>query len=383
MRKPYLKNILTASALLVGLVAQAQDAATTAAPAVSSTSATENTLIYLLVSASAVLLLAVLLLGNVLVKLTAMAIDKRAAKTIAVLLFIFSVGIASAQGTAPVTGDKPYELPFRYDVLVGGAVLGMELMVVFWLLIRINALVAEISDEKKKAFSFNIHMPLIFDKLNASVAIEKEKDILLDHNYDGIHELDNNLPPWWKYSFYLSIIWAFGYIGYYYFGGGPTSHDEYIAEVQQAKIDVDAFNKKNALNVDESNVKLADAAGILDGQDIYKSNCAACHGNAGEGNVGPNLTDDYWIHGATLNDVFKTVKYGWPAKGMKSWESDLSGVQIKNVVSYIHSLHGTNPANAKAPQGDLFKEGAVTASDSTMLQPADSNAVAVADTLKK
>lgn len=382
MRKPYLKNILTVFAAIAGLVTQAQEAAPAAAPVASAASSTENTLIYLLVSAAAVLLLAVLLLGNVLVKLTAMAIDKRAAKTVAVLLLMFSVGLASAQGTA-VTGDKPYELPFRYDVLVGGAVLGMELLVVFWLLIRIKSLVAEISDEKKKAFSFNVHMPLIFDKLNASVAIEKEKDILLDHNYDGIHELDNNLPPWWKYSFYISIVWAAVYLSYYYFGGGPSSHDEYVAEVQQAKIEVDAFNKKNALNVDESNVKLADAVGITDGQDIFKTNCAACHGNAGEGNVGPNLTDDYWLHGGSLNDIFKTVKYGWPAKGMKSWQSDLSAVQIRNVASYIQSIHGTNPANAKAPQGDLYKEGAVASGDSTMLSVADSNAVAVMDTVKK
>jgi cytochrome c oxidase cbb3-type subunit 3 len=297
------------------------------------------------------------------------------------MLLLFCVNFLSAQGVAPA-GDKPFQLPIRLDVLIGAFVLGIELMVVLWLLLKINSLLAEISDEKEKSFSFNIHMPLIFDKLNASVAIEKEKDILLDHNYDGIHELDNNLPPWWKYSFYLSIIWAIFYLGYFYFGGGPSSHDEYIAEVQQARIDVDAYNKKNALNVDESHVKIADAAGITDGQDIFKTNCAACHGNNGEGNVGPNLTDDYWLHGGSLNDLFKTVKYGWPAKGMKSWESDLSAVQIRNVISYIHTLHGTNPANAKAPQGELFNDG-TTAGDSTAVMPIDSSAIAATDTTKK
>jgi cytochrome c oxidase cbb3-type subunit 3 len=382
MIKSYFKNTLTVGGLLACLVAGAQDATPAAATATSSgASASENTLLYLIMIAAAVLLFAVLMLGNVMVRLTKLALDKRAARGIAVMLLLFCVNFLSAQGVAPA-GDKPFQLPIRLDVLIGAFVLGIELMVVLWLLLKINSLLAEISDEKEKSFSFNIHMPLIFDKLNASVAIEKEKDILLDHNYDGIHELDNNLPPWWKYSFYLSIIWAIFYLGYFYFGGGPSSHDEYIAEVQQARIDVDAYNKKNALNVDESHVKIADAAGITDGQDIFKTNCAACHGNNGEGNVGPNLTDDYWLHGGSLNDLFKTVKYGWPAKGMKSWESDLSAVQIRNVISYIHTLHGTNPANAKAPQGELFNDG-TTAGDSTAVMPIDSSAIAATDTTKK
>jgi len=251
------------------------------------------------------------------------------------------------------------------------------MMAVILLLLAIRRLIVELSPEKetvKKPFA--LQLPHIFDNINASVAIEKEQDILLDHNYDGIRELDNALPPWWKYSFYISIVWAACYLVYFYFGGGPSSLDEYKAEVQQAKIDVDAYNKKNALNVDESNVKYADAAGITEGQEIFKTNCTPCHGNAGEGNqVGPNLTDDYWLHGGTANDLFKTVKYGWPAKGMKSWETDLSAVQIKNVISYIHSIHGTNPANAKAPQGDLFTEAGIAKTDSTV--------VAATDTTKK
>lgn len=375
MKKSFRKNILTGSALLAGIIATAQDAAVTAVPVVPNTASSDNLMLYLLLAACAVLLIAVLLLGNVMVSLTKIAFDKRARKTLAVLLLLLCTNFLFAQD-APVAVDNSFKLPANYDVWVGAFVFAIELMVMVWMLITIRSLLAEISDEKKELKSWNFHLPKIFDNINASVAIEKEQDILLDHNYDGIRELDNALPPWWKYSFYISIVWAIGYLGYFYFGGGPTSHDEYVAEVQQAKIDVEAYNKKNALNIDEGNVKYADAAGITDGQEIFKTNCAACHGNAGEGNVGPNLTDDYWLHGGSANDLFKTVKYGWPAKGMKSWQSDLSAVQIKNVISYIHSIRGTNPANAKAPQGDLFTEGGAAIKT-------DSTVVAVADTTKK
>ncbi len=380
MIKPSLKNILTGTALFMAAVAGAQETtAAAAAPVAVAPAAPDNTVLYLLVAACATLLLAILLLSNVFIKLTGMVFDKRAGKAAAVVLLLLGANTLFAQDTAA----KPFQLPIRLDLLVGIIVMVLELIVVLFMLKRISELLTELSGEKKEAKSFSVQLPHIFDNINASVSIEKEHDILLDHNYDGIRELDNALPPWWKYSFYISIVWAFFYIGYYYFGGGPSSTDEYNTEVQLAKIEVEEFNRKNANNVDENNVKLADAAGILDGQELFKNNCAACHGNSGEGNVGPNLTDSYWLHGGSLNEVFKSVKYGWPAKGMKSWQSDLSPSQIKNVVSYIHSIHGTNPANAKAPQGDLYVEGgaATAATDST--KATDSTAVAAVDTTKK
>ncbi len=374
MIKSFKKNLLLCAALFASVVSWAQVAAPSVATS-ATTSSSDDTLLYLLITACVVMLLAAFLLGNVWVKLAKLAFDKRAGKTAVVLLLLLSSNFLFAQAVAPVA-DTSFKLPMRLDLILGIFVFAIEMMVVLWMLSGIRNLIIELSPEKeivKKPFA--LHLPHIFDNINASVPIEKERDILLDHNYDGIRELDNSLPPWWKYSFYLSIIWAFFYLAYYFVGGGPSTHDEYIAEVQQAKIDVDAYNKKNALNVDESDVKFADAAGITDGADIYKTNCAACHGNFGEGNVGPNLTDDYFIHGGTANELFKTVKYGWPAKGMKSWETDLSAVQIKNVISYIHSIRGTNPANAKAPQGDLFTEAGIAKTDSTV--------VAATDTTKK
>lgn len=298
MIKPSLKNILTGTALFMAAVAGAQETtAAAAAPVAAAPAAPDNTVLYLLVAACATLLLAILLLSNVFIKLTGMVFDKRAGKAAAVVLLLLGANTLFAQDTAA----KPYQLPIRLDLLVGIIVMVLELIVVLFMLKRISELLTELSGEKKEAKSFSVQLPHIFDNINASVSIEKEHDILLDHNYDGIRELDNALPPWWKYSFYISIVWAFFYIGYYYFGGGPSSTDEYNTEVQLAKIEVEEFNRKNANNVDENNVKLADAAGILDGQELFKNNCAACHGNSGEGNVGPNLTDSYWLHGGGLN----------------------------------------------------------------------------------
>ena len=195
---------------------------------------------------------------------------------------------------------------------------------------------------------------------------------MLDHDYDGIHELDNNLPPWWKYGFYLTIIWSVFYLGYYHVAGGPLSLDEYAADMERAKAETEEYVRKNASNVDENNIVLADAAGINEGKNIFTTNCVTCHGKNAEGTVGPNLSDEYWIHGGSLGEVFKSVKYGWPAKGMKSWSSDLTPVDMKNVVSYINSLQGSKPANAKAPEGEIYTEGANTMAVDTTAKATDS-----------
>lgn len=221
--------------------------------------------------------------------------------------------------------------------------------------------------EKAKA---PVREPSLIEKLNASVAIEIEADIMLDHNYDGIRELDNNLPPWWKYGFYVTIVFAVVYlIHFHVIKSGKLQGAEYEDQLTEAKLQLEIYKKKAANLVDENNVmQLTDEASLASGKSIFMDNCAACHGRAGEGGVGPNLTDDYWLHEGGIKNIFKTIKYGWPEKGMKSWEQDLGAKQINEVASFIRSLHGTNPANAKEKQGELYKE--TNAADSTkMIQP--------------
>ena len=214
----------------------------------------------------------------------------------------------------------------------------------------------------------------ILDVFNASVEIEKEEEIMLDHDYDGIKELDNNLPPWWKYGFYLTILVSVVYlIHYHIIGTGDLQLAEYNKEVTKAKFEVEEFMRTSANNVDETTVKYLSASTDLEaGSKIFIANCVACHGKAGEGNtVGPNLTDNYWLHGGSMVDIFKTIKYGWPDKGMKSWKEDFSPMQIAQVSSYIKSLVGTNPPNQKAAQGDLFvEEDKPSTTDSTAINTA-------------
>ena len=196
------------------------------------------------------------------------------------------------------------------------------------------------------------------EKINASVTIEKETDIMLDHNYDGIRELDNDLPPWWKYGFYLTIVISVIYLIHYHVSNtGKLQRAEYEDQLAQAKIDAEEYRKKSSNLIDENNVTLLiDKESLASGQNIYMDNCSACHGREGQGGVGPNLTDDYWLHNGGIKDIFKTIKFGQPEKGMKAWQQDLSAKQIHEVSSYIKSLRGSNPANPKEAQGELYKE---------------------------
>lgn len=369
------KAALFAVPLLSCLGSFAQEAAPQA-PAQSSV----NLLWWLIIGVMVILLFAVGILGNVLVNLARVTAERTKGKVTALvaLLLLSSVSFAQDAATTPAPAQQSGTSEDTWNLIMAMVVMTALLAAVILLALRIRRMLNELAGPQEQKSGFAVQLPRFFDNLNASVSIEKEKDILLDHNYDGIKELDNNLPPWWKYSFYISIVWAIAYLFYYHLGGGgPSSQAEYIAEVKQGEMEVENYIRSHPKKVDENTVTLADATGIADGKTIFAANCAVCHGNAAEGNVGPNLTDDYWIHGGSLGDVFKSVKYGWPAKGMKSWQADLNPDQIRNVVSYIKSLHGSNPANAKAPQGDLYSEGgATTASDSTTAKAVDTTATA-------
>lgn len=196
---------------------------------------------------------------------------------------------------------------------------------------------------------------------------EKEADITLHHNYDGIRELDNHLPPWWVNLFFITIVWAVGYMWYYHWGGdGVNQEQEYKNEVAAAKKQIAIALAGKAESINESNVTVLTETGALgEGELIFKNVCAACHGTKGEGGIGPNFTDAYWLHGGGIKNVFKVVKYGVPEKGMIAWASQLKPTDMQKVSSYILSLEGTNPPNPKDPQGEIWKPEMESAMDST------------------
>ncbi|MEY4330284.1 MAG: hypothetical protein RL609_1032 [Bacteroidota bacterium] len=205
---------------------------------------------------------------------------------------------------------------------------------------------------------------------NNSVEIKEEASILTDHDYDGIQELDNSLPPWWKYGFYLTIVFAVIYLGYYHGAGGPSSAKEYQNQMDIAAAQIAAYQATQKDAVNENTFDFSDNANdIQAGAATFQSLCVACHGAMGEGKVGPNLTDAYWKNGGGSKDIFKTIKYGIKGTGMKSWKTDLSAAQIAQLASFVHSLQGSNPAGAKEPEGTLYE---ASNSDSISTEKPDS-----------
>jgi len=238
-------------------------------------------------------------------------------------------------------------------------ILLLELAVIFTLVINIRLLLRAISSKPETAGAAAAPAHSWFwDKFNAAATLETEKDILLDHNYDGIQELDNSLPPWWKYGFYLTILVACIYLYRYHIShDGMSSKEEYEAAMQQGEEDKAAYLLTAGNNVDENNVtQLKDPADIEAGKAIFVKTCAPCHLADGGGAVGPNLTDDYWLHGGSIKSVFKSIKYGWQDKGMKSWKDDFTPKQIQQLASFVKSLRGSKPAVPKLEQGELYIE---------------------------
>jgi cytochrome c oxidase cbb3-type subunit 3 len=190
--------------------------------------------------------------------------------------------------------------------------------------------------------------------LTDAVEIEDEASILLDHDYDGIKELDNNLPPWWKYGFYVTIVWAVVYIGYYHvFRVGNLQQAEYEAAMEAGEREIAEYKAAHPELINADNVELlTDNSALVKGKGIYDKNCASCHMEGGAGGVGPNLTDNYWIYGNDIKGVFITISEG-AQNGMKAWKNDLPPDKIQAVASYILSLEYIAPENGgKEPQGE-------------------------------
>ncbi|WP_422359056.1 cbb3-type cytochrome c oxidase N-terminal domain-containing protein [Reichenbachiella sp.] len=240
----------------------------------------------------------------------------------------------------------------------------LVLLVAFYLLVILQVMVREDAMRKAKEKGVEyVEEPsawsTFYAGLTDAVPIEKEATIELDHDYDGIKELDNHLPPWWKYMFYASIVFAVVYMFMYHVSGSlPLQTQEY--EIAMAEAQANMSESEAGSSIDESNIVFSDDPAVLaSGKTVYERNCVACHKAAGEGGIGPNLTDEYWLHGGSIQDIYNTIKNGVPDKGMIAWGDVLSPTKMNDVASYIETLKGTNPANAKAPQGELYKEEAI------------------------
>ncbi|MHA8076542.1 cbb3-type cytochrome c oxidase N-terminal domain-containing protein [Aquirufa sp. TARAVU-A1A] len=196
-----------------------------------------------------------------------------------------------------------------------------------------------------------------WEKFKGLKPLEQERDLIMEHTYDGIAELDNPTPPWFMYLFYMTIISGVIYGVYYHvYLDGNIQETEYKTEVAAAEKVREAYMKQFANSVNEDNVVVVkEAKDLTEGSQIYSTNCVACHGDKGQGGVGPNLTDKFWIHGGGIKDLFKTITHGVPEKGMIAWEKTLNPLQIQKVASYILTLQGTNPPGAKEPQGEEVK----------------------------
>lgn len=280
-------------------------------------------------------------------------IKKINAITVWFLLFILSVPLFAETGAETGGG-----LESVIKTMV--AVTAFLIAIIMWMIL-VYSEKAESAEES--TFS------KIWQTINQRPPIDDEQKLLLDHDFDGIKELNNKIPPWFMAIFYGSMIWALIYmVDFHILGSGNVQEDEYAAEVQVAALEREILNKSGALVSEETVTTLSDAASLASGKDIYIRSCAACHGMEGEGLVGPNFTDEYWIHGGGIKDLFKTVKYGVPQKGMISWESQLDPTQMQEVSSYILTLKGTNPPNQKGPEGKKWEGSAdAESSESTIV----------------
>ena len=334
-----------------------------------------NMVLISLVALMLILLFVIGALANTMMQLSTVVRDKMrkekkdVSNVVKTILLILALSIPALHGSAEGLGEavKPAVsgtingIPVN-DFYAIMTVIAIEILVIFSLVIYIRMFLKIISGKPVlvKAAQAVVKHSWFWDKFNAAAPLDREKDILLDHNYDGIQELDNSLPPWWKYGFYLTIIVAIIYIYRYDIShDGPSQQEEYQAEMQQGEQDKAAYLAMAGSNVDENSVTLlTEPSEIAAGKDIFVKTCAPCHLADGGGNVGPNLTDDYWLHGGTIKDIFKTIKYGWQDKGMKSWKDDFTPKQIQELASFVKSLKGTKPAVPKAPQGELYIEAA-------------------------
>jgi cytochrome c oxidase cbb3-type subunit 3 len=302
---------------------------------------------------------------------------------IRVLLIFFAVAIAMEYFV-----DSGADFAFvKYPMI------SLFLFVFLFLLIAIEIVLSAVEnilyqilpeEEKKKvdaknslSFKESDWYKNLLKKLTRTVPMENEGQLMLDHDYDGIKELDNVLPPWWVYLFYGCILFGVIYLVRFEILGAPDQEMELKNEMAQAKIEVAEYMKNAPDMMDEETVTLlTDATSLAEGKTIFTTNCVACHRADAGGQIGPNLTDKYWILGGGIKNLFHTLEHGGrDGKGMISWKGTLKPKEMQKVASYVLSLQGSNPKDAKVAEGETWvdlnapkSDVALTKKDSTQVK---------------
>jgi len=290
------------------------------------------------------------------------------------LLLSFFSGFAQTK-TEPVSAVSLWDDPMLKFYIIVGFVFVVALLVMLvalYMLQVLNYMAKQAARERAERLGIPYkEEPSLWARLwkesNDFVPVEKEADITLDHVYDGIRELDNHLPPWWKWMFYATIVFAGVYMVVYHMSDTlPLPLKEYETELAMADEQARKLKASSpAAAIDETTVqRITDANALADGKTTFLNNCASCHRKDGGGDIGPNLTDEYWKHGGAIQDIFKVVRHGVQGTNMIAWEGFISPEKMQNVSSYILTLQGTNPENGKKPEGELYKPAESAPADS-------------------
>ncbi len=261
-------------------------------------------------------------------------------------LVVLNLGVAQAQAQAPDRGTEA-------ALIFTGILTAFFVILTFFIIFVLDGNIEPLLRALKTVY--------------ASVAPKASaKAILLEEDHDGIKELDNRVPPWFNYLFGGTIVFgAFYFLSYHVWQSSPLPQAEYAEEMAAADLSRRVrMASEGTINEDELTT-LKDDASIKTGQERFLKNCVSCHGSKGEGIVGPNLTDQYWIHGGGIRNVYATIKNGVPEKGMISWKLVFTPKEIQQIASYVLSLQGTSPPNAKKPEGQLYVEPKPQATNTT------------------